>query len=51
MSNHFFETIQSASAENMTAIEKNEFGEMSFSFTAPDGYFWTIISLESESEK
>lgn len=42
--NHYFERIQSTSAENITAIEKNEFEEMSFSFTAPDGYFWTIVS-------
>lgn len=42
--NHYFETIQSTGVENITAIEKNEFDEMSFSFTAPDGYFWTIIN-------
>ena len=42
--NHYFEIIKSTSANNITAVEKNEFGENSFSFTAPDGYFWTITS-------
>lgn len=42
--NYYFERIESTSAKNITAIEKNEFGEMSFSFTAPDGYSWTIVS-------
>ncbi|MEB3218866.1 MAG: VOC family protein [Nostocales cyanobacterium 94392] len=41
---NYFQRIQSSSAKNITAIENNEFGEKSFSFTAPDGYFWTIIS-------
>ena len=42
--NHYFESIKLTSAENITEIENNEFGESSFSFTAPDGYFWTISS-------
>ena len=42
--NHYLESIKSASATNITTIENNEFEENSFSFTAPDGYFWTIIS-------
>lgn len=42
--NHYLQSIKSASAKNITAIENNEFGENSFSFTAPDGYFWTVIS-------
>jgi len=30
--------------EHQTAIEGiNEFGETSFSFVAPDGYFWTLL--------
>lgn len=41
---HYFENIQASSAKNITAIEDNEFGEKSFSFTAPDGYFWTVLS-------
>ncbi len=27
----------------ITVITKNEFGEKSFSFVAPDGYFWTLV--------
>lgn len=30
-------------ASNITAIAVNEFGERSFSFIAPDGYFWTLV--------
>ena len=29
-------------ARDVTAVLPNEFGELSFSFVAPDGYFWTI---------
>ncbi len=35
--------IQSSSAQAITEIGVNEFGDRSFSFTAPDGYFWTLI--------
>lgn len=35
--------IQSSSATQVTDIVTNEFGKQSFSFTAPDGYFWTLI--------
>jgi catechol 2,3-dioxygenase-like lactoylglutathione lyase family enzyme len=35
--------IQASSARNVTEICLNEFGDRSFSFTAPDGYFWTLI--------
>ena len=31
-------------AEQVTDIISNEFGEPSFSFVAPDGYFWTLLS-------
>ncbi|MEA5597197.1 VOC family protein [Rivularia sp. UHCC 0363] len=41
---HYLERIQSASAKNITAIANNEFGEKSFSFVAPDGYFWTVLN-------
>ena len=34
--------IQSA-ARDITAITVNEFGERSFSLTAPDGYVWTLV--------
>jgi uncharacterized glyoxalase superfamily protein PhnB len=30
-------------ATEVTAIVENEFGERSFSFVAPDGFFWTFI--------
>jgi catechol 2,3-dioxygenase-like lactoylglutathione lyase family enzyme len=33
-----------ASAAQITEIVCNEFGEQSFSFVAPDGYFWTFIA-------
>lgn len=35
--------IQASSARNVTEICLDEFGDRSFSFTAPDGYFWTLI--------
>ena len=39
--------ISQSSARNVTSIEVNEFGERSFSLTAPDGYFWTLIESKS----
>jgi hypothetical protein len=35
--------VKSSKATKLTDIQKNEFGEKSFSFIAPDGYFWTIL--------
>ncbi|MER3435977.1 MAG: bleomycin resistance protein [Leptolyngbya sp. ERB_1_1] len=35
--------IQASSAQGVTEICRNEFGDRSFSFTAPDGYFWTLV--------
>ncbi len=35
--------VQASSAQAVTEICKNEFGDRSFSFTAPDGYFWTLV--------
>lgn len=35
--------LNSTTAQNVTEIHTNEFGEPSFSFVAPDGYFWTLI--------
>lgn len=35
--------VKSSKARGLTDIQKNEFGEKSFSFVAPDGYFWTIL--------
>lgn len=37
------EKVKASRAEKVTEIIKNEFGEKSFSFIAPDGYFWTLI--------
>jgi uncharacterized glyoxalase superfamily protein PhnB len=39
----YCDRIQQSSAQNVTNIVSNEFGEMSFSFIAPDGYFWTLV--------
>lgn len=35
--------LAKSKATGVTAIIKNELGERSFSFVAPDGYFWTLI--------
>lgn len=35
--------VKASKATGLTEIQKNEFGEKSFSFVAPDGYFWTIL--------
>jgi catechol 2,3-dioxygenase-like lactoylglutathione lyase family enzyme len=35
--------IQKSDAQKLTNIISNEFGEQSFSFIAPDGYFWTLL--------
>lgn len=35
--------LKATQAKNITAIVSNEFGEASFSFVAPDGYFWTLL--------
>uniref|UniRef100_UPI0025B4EC40 VOC family protein n=1 Tax=Trichocoleus desertorum TaxID=1481672 RepID=UPI0025B4EC40 len=42
----FRDRIQSSSAKQLTQIIPNEFGEPSFSFTAPDGYVWTLVGEE-----
>ncbi|MDJ0703786.1 MAG: VOC family protein [Leptolyngbyaceae cyanobacterium MO_188.B28] len=39
----YFERVMASMAREVTDIEPNEFGERSFSFMAPDGYFWTLI--------
>jgi catechol 2,3-dioxygenase-like lactoylglutathione lyase family enzyme len=36
--------IKASQAQNITDIVSNEFGEKSFSFIAPDGYFWTFLN-------
>jgi catechol 2,3-dioxygenase-like lactoylglutathione lyase family enzyme len=35
--------IKASKAKDLTDIQTNEFGEKSFSFVAPDGYFWTMV--------
>ena len=39
----YFNRIKTSTAKKVTEIISNEFGEESFSFVAPDGYFWTLI--------
>ncbi len=39
----FRKRVKSSAATDVTKIRKNEFGERSFSFVAPDGYFWTLL--------
>jgi hypothetical protein len=36
--------VSASAAREVTPICRNEFGEESFSFIAPDGVFWTILS-------
>lgn len=35
--------VKASTATSVTEIYLNEFGEKSFSFVAPDGYFWTLV--------
>lgn len=39
----YFDRIKSSNVQKFTTISVNEFGETSFSFVAPDGYFWNIV--------
>ena len=39
----YFNRVQASGAQKITEIVSNEFEERSFSFLAPDGYFWTLI--------
>jgi hypothetical protein len=39
----YCDRIKASQAQNITDIVSNEFGEKSFSFIAPDGYFWTLL--------
>ncbi|MGC1306459.1 MAG: VOC family protein [Phormidesmis sp.] len=41
----YCDRIQASAAQNVTDVVCDEFGDRSFSFTAPDGYFWTLIEL------
>jgi catechol 2,3-dioxygenase-like lactoylglutathione lyase family enzyme len=38
----YCDRIKATQAQILTDIASNEFGEQSFSFIAPDGYFWTL---------
>lgn len=40
---NYRQKVNASKAKNITEIKTNEFGEKSFSFVAPDGYFWTIL--------
>ena len=42
--------VEKSKATNVTEICANEFGEPSFSFTAPDGYFWTILQVKNAAD-
>ncbi|NEO97570.1 MAG: VOC family protein [Symploca sp. SIO2E9] len=41
----YFNRVKASAAQQVTEIIVNEFGEASFSFIAPDGYFWTLLSV------
>ncbi len=41
----FWERVNTSTATQVTKIIPNEFGEPSFSFLAPDGYFWTLVEF------
>ena len=40
---NYRQKVKSSKSANVTEVKTNEFGEKSFSFIAPDGYFWTIL--------
>ncbi len=42
----YFERVRESTAKEYTNIIMNEFGEMSFSFISPDGYFWTLVESQ-----
>jgi catechol 2,3-dioxygenase-like lactoylglutathione lyase family enzyme len=37
--------VKQSAASGVTPILRNEFGERSFSFIAPDGYCWTLLEM------
>ncbi|MBD2502235.1 VOC family protein [Anabaena azotica] len=39
----YCDRIKSSPAQKFTSIVENEFREKSFSFVAPDGYFWNLV--------
>ncbi|TAF05808.1 MAG: VOC family protein [Nostocales cyanobacterium] len=40
----YFDRIKASNVQKFTNLVNNEFGEMSFSFVSPDGYFWTLLA-------
>ncbi|MEA5464038.1 VOC family protein [Leptothoe sp. PORK10 BA2] len=40
----YWQRIKSSSAQQITDMVTNEFGKRSFSFIAPDGYYWTVVT-------
>jgi catechol 2,3-dioxygenase-like lactoylglutathione lyase family enzyme len=41
----YFDRVRASSVHKFTNIVTNEFGEMSFSFVAPDNYFLTLLEI------
>ncbi|MEM8779727.1 MAG: hypothetical protein AAGF26_12810 [Cyanobacteria bacterium P01_G01_bin.49] len=41
--NSYHQKVFNSDATEITDIDINEFAEKSFSFVAPDGYFWTLL--------
>jgi hypothetical protein len=39
----YFQRVKASNAQKIIEIVANEFREQSFSFIAPDAYFWTLI--------
>lgn len=39
----YYQRVSNSEATEVTQVYENEFGEKSFSFVAPDGYFWTLV--------
>ncbi|NES81572.1 MAG: hypothetical protein F6K10_09280 [Moorea sp. SIO2B7] len=40
----YHQRVSSSKAREVTQVYENEFSEKSFSFVAPDGYFWTLLA-------
>jgi catechol 2,3-dioxygenase-like lactoylglutathione lyase family enzyme len=40
---NYHQRVRQSNAQKVTEVVSNEFGEFSFSFVAPDGYFWTLV--------
>lgn len=39
----YHQRVSISKAKKVTQIQENEFAQKSFSFVAPDGYFWTLL--------